>query len=424
MRFFKTPLFKILGVLVLTFIFYQECFVKNNKDFDIFIGASQLVFEGKNCYEVWLKSGAEGLRYFYSPLFAVLLFPVKDLPQVAYNFVWTGINLFFICRIFKLLPFFLPLNRFSENKRTVFVLLLFLLTTRYMLDNLDLGQMTFLLVWASMESMRLVYEKKYLTGSALLALIINIKLIPLAFVFYLLYKREFRAVLLTTAFFILYLFLPAIFIGPSFNNELLQNWFHSLSGTTVHSIHDDAGRPSLSSLIPSLLMDTPLQFDFKRNILNLPEGTVNTILNSIRFLILLILTLLFGKPFQTIKNKKKLFYDLSLVCLTTPLIFPHQGKYSFFYLLPAYAYCLYSIIKLKALQNKLKSVYQLCKVLLIISFCLVTLTTDGLIGRKASNFTEYLHLISYGSMILLIALIFLKPKTILRKLPDEKDLVL
>ncbi len=415
MQFLKTSFFKILGVLVLIFIFYQECFVKNNKDFDIFIGASQLVFEGKNCYEVWLKSGAEGLRYFYSPLFAVLLFPLKDLPQVAYNFVWTGINLLFIYRTFKLLPFFLPLKSFSEKKRTLFSFLLFVLTARYMLDNLDLGQMTFLLVWATMESMRLIFQKKHLTGAALLALIINIKLIPLAFVFYLIYKREFRAVLLTGAFFVLYLFLPAVFIGPSFNNELLQNWFHSLSGTAAHSIHDDAGRPSLSSLIPSLLMDTPLQFGLKRNFINLSEGTVNGVLNTVRLLMLLVLAFLFGKPFQTIRDKKEFFYDLSLICLATPLIFPHQGKYSFFYLLPAYAYCLYSVLKLRYVQDKLKNTYQLSKNLLIGSFCLVTLTTDGLIGRKASDFTEYLHLISYGALILLVAMVYLKPKTIFRK---------
>lgn len=412
MRFLNTVYFKTFAVLGLAFILYLECFIKNNKDFDIFIGASKLVFEGKSCYNVWLKSGSEGLKYFYSPLFAVLLFPLKDLSQLAYDFIWMVINLFIIYRIFRLMPLFLPLKNISQTKKNAFVLLLLASTIRYILDNLDLGQMTLILVWASLESMLLIFEKKYLYGSALLALIINIKLIPVTLVFYLIYKKEFRAVFFTISFFILYLYIPALFVGHTFNNELLHQWLNSLSGTALNSIREDVGRPSLSSLIPSLLMKTPIQFGLNRNFIDLQEETVGLILNVIRLVILLVLAYIFGKPFQSIQNKKTMYYDLSLICLVTPLIFPHQGKYSFFYLLPAYSYCLYELIKLKKIQSKLNRTYQKTLLLVLISFSAVTLTTDGLIGRKASDFTEYFHFISYGSIALLIAMSFLKPKRV------------
>jgi hypothetical protein len=410
MRFLNSIYFKLLAFILIAFILYQECFIKNNKDFDIFIGASKLVFEGKDCYDVWIKSGSEGLKYFYSPFFAVLMYPLKELPQVLYTFIWTSLNILIIYRIFCLFPFFLPQKKISENKKKVLNLLVLAFTVRYILDNLDLGQMTVFLVWASMESMRLISEKKYIFGAALLALIINIKLIPLSLIFYLIYKKEFRAVVYTSSFFIIYLFIPSVFIGYTFNNELLHHWLNSLTGIAIPSVHDDEGRQGLSSLIPSLLIDTPIQFNLKRNFVNLQEGEVNYVLNSVRLVILALVAFLIGKPFQELKNKKSLYYDLSLICLVTPLIFPHQGKYSFFYLLPAYSYCIYSLVRMKPIRSKLKNIYQMCNILLITSFCLVTLTTDGLIGRTASDFTEYIHLIAYGSFLLLAVLFMLKPK--------------
>lgn len=410
MRLQNTFYLKFVAALFVAFIFYLECFVKNNKDFDIFIGASKLVFEGNSCYNVWLKSGTEGLKYFYSPLFAILLFPLKDSPQLVYNFIWTGITVFFLYRSFTLLTFFLPISKLASKIQTVFFGLVVLTSLRYILDNLDLGQMTPFLLWASLESIKCIYSKKTITGAALLALAINIKLIPIAILAYLLYKKEWKAVSYTVLFFILFLFIPAMVIGYDFNSQLLDQWMATLTDTTVKSIHDDAGRPGLSSFIPSLVMDTPIKYSFHRNFLHLNELQANYVLNGFRLIFILMAIYLMGRPFQKVDTKKSLFYDLSLVCVFIPLVFPHQGKYSFLYLLPAYAYCIYSLIRMQNMKPKIKYTYRWCLWLLILSFILVTATTDGLIGRKASDFTEYLHLISYGSFCLLGVLILLKPK--------------
>jgi hypothetical protein len=410
MKFLKTKYF-VFGILSLILIVYESV-VKFDKDFNVFIGASKLIFEGKTCYDVWLMSGTSGLKYFYSPLFGILLFPLKSLPQTAYNFIWMSVCLVSVYRTFKLLPFFIRINKLSVNKQTWFYVLVLLSSVRYILDNLDLGQMTLILVWATLESARFLSLKKYILGSALLALIINIKIIPLAIVPWLIYKKEFRTVLFVMFFSIVFLFLPIIFIGFNFSNVLLHDWFLTLTGTTANSILEDAGRPSLSSLIPSLFMDTNIQFATKRNMVNLPTESVSSILMGIRILILIFLTFLFGKPLQTIKSNKTLFYNVALICLVTPLIFPHQGKYSFFYLTPSYAYCIYSLIKLYVVKTKpaYKLTYYFVMFFICLSFMGVTLTTDGLIGRNLSNLTEYLHFITYGGICLLIAMSFLKPK--------------
>jgi hypothetical protein len=402
-----------LGLLFIILLIY-ESIIKHNKDFDVFISASKLIFEGKTCYEVWLKSGTSGLKYFYSPLFAVLLFPLKNLPQIAYNFIWIGINLVIIYRTFFLLSFFLPLKNLSENRKKLFFILSILCSARYILDNLDLGQMTFLLVWASLEASKLISQKRFIAGSSLLALVINFKLIPIAILPYLFYKKEFKAFGLTLLFFALYLFIPSVVLGYEFNMQLVRSWLSSLTITESNSIYEDLGRPSLSSLIPSLIMETPTEFSVKRNFANLNAASTTWILNVVRLILLALLALLFGRPFKKATNKKRLFYDISLIFIATPLVFPHQGKYSFFYLMPAYAYCIYSLIKLHTLKQlpKYKRINLLVLVVVSLSFMSVTLTTDGLIGRKLSDFSEYIHLITYGTFFLLTAMIFLKPKRV------------
>lgn len=400
-RHYGRMTFAVLGLLLLLF----ESLALNNKDFDIFIGASRLVEEGKTCYEVWLKSGTSGLKYFYSPLFAVLLFPLNSLPQPAYNLVWMALSFAFIWRSFSLLSFFLPVSILSDRQRIWFWSLAVASVARMILDNLALGQMTPFLVWGTLESMRLVVLKRYVAGAALLALIINIKIIPLAVLLYLLYKKEWKASVLTCVFLAVYLFLPAVFIGYDFNLQLLHDWLSSLTATQEKSIYDDIGRASLSGLIPSLLLETPVQFSTPRNFTIADEHTVLVVLNVVRLLLLTVLAVLFGKPFKAIRNREQLIYDLSLVCLATPLIFPHQGKYAYFCLLPAYAVCIYWLLSQAQLKKNIrKKNYRIVLTFTAASFALVTLTTDGLIGRRASDFTEYLHFIVYGALCLLGAM--------------------
>jgi hypothetical protein len=408
-KYFKAPVLILILIFILALL-YIECVVNHNKDLDIFVAASRLVFDKQNCYDIWLHSGTAGLKYFYSPLFAVILFPLKDLPQIACNFIWLSLNLFLAYRIFTLIPFFLPLRKMPEKKKQLFYLLLILSCGRFFFDTFSLGQMTIILVWGSLESMGFFSEKKTITGSALLALIINVKIIPIALLGYLFYKGHVRAVLYTSIFLVIYLFLPGLFIGFSFNNELLGNWYASITSTTGNSIIEDYGRQSLSSCIPALLMDTPVKFGFSRNVVNLDPSQVNGVLNGVRLIFVIAIAVLLGKPFSKVRSRKELFYGVALTCLLTPLFFPHQGKYSFFYLVPAQAWCIYTLMRLSTLKNRtiFGRAYKTALLLVVLSFVMLTLTTDGLIGRKASDFCEYLQLITIGTICLFAGMVVLR----------------
>ena len=80
-------LFNLLSVIIIGIYITFQVIVKPNKDFDIFIGASKYIEEGKSCYGVWFHSGDSGLKYYYSPLFGLIMYPFSCLPQLVYNIV-------------------------------------------------------------------------------------------------------------------------------------------------------------------------------------------------------------------------------------------------------------------------------------------------------------------------------------------------
>lgn len=281
--------------------------------------------------------------------------------------------------------------------------------------------MTIFLVFASLESIRLISDGRKIMGSALLAFAINIKLLPVTLLLYLFYRAEYKSSLLVVFFFLLYLFLPSLFIGYDFNNFLIADWWSIMTTTVDNSLAEDLGRPGLSSFVLSLLHETEGKVTFSRNLFSLNIASANFVLNIVRGL-MVIFTLYFlrwppfKKNYKTINN----FYALSYIMLVTPLVFPHQNMYSFFYMLPAYSYLIYFAMKLFNLKRDIidYSVPLKFKVAIagiIISFVFITLSSDGVIGRHYSDIAEHFHLIAIGTFMLIVSLAIFNPDKIIDK---------
>ncbi len=103
--------------------------------------------------------------------------------------------------------------------------------------------------------------------------------------------------------------------------------------------------------------------------------------------------------------------EISYLLLIIPLIFPHQQKYTFLLALPALYYISYFLLisyKKGAGGINTKKYYTILT-LFILSFILVTLTTDGIIGRNLNLITQHYKAITYGAIILIFNLILCKP---------------
>ena len=284
-------------------------------------------------------------------------------------------------------------------------------------------QMTIFLLWGSLESLHLFKKQHFLIGGAILALIINIKILPIVLIPWLIYRREWRSAVSTLGFSIVFLMLPAVILGWSTNLFLLSEWWSVINpGNAEHLAETDLGLHSLTALIPTLFTKTEGVLPYARNLLNLDASTTTAILNAVRAgLILFTLFFLRCPPFKQAKSTLHELRELSYILLLIPLIFPHQQKYAFFLAFPAMFYISVFIIdNFRPAERKTSNRnYYAVITLFILSFALMTLSSDGIIGRQFNLVTQHFKTITYGAVILIVIL-FILPAGLLQE-PTRKS---
>ena len=92
--------------------------VIRRNDWDIFLAASRALFRGEDIYAI---TYFDGYHYYYSLLFATVLYPFTWLPVVTAKFVWIFLNPFFFDWIFlRFWAYFdLAAGRLSGRERCV-----------------------------------------------------------------------------------------------------------------------------------------------------------------------------------------------------------------------------------------------------------------------------------------------------------------
>lgn len=403
----------VLGIIVLAYIVKLAM---GDGDFKVFLEAAKLVKSGEDPYQKWIyiKEGHSCL-YFYSPLFALLLIPFSYLPNIVPNLLWLLFNSWCIYRIAKLLVHYIDTEILSTRQLQWILALTLLLNLRFILYNFTLIQVTLFLVWGMLESLRLFREGKFWYGGMLLALVINIKILPIVLLPYLIYRKEFKGAGITLFFLCIYFLLPAIFVGWEFNKTLHLSWWGTINPSNrEHLIEAGLGPHSLTALIPVLLTPSTGELPNVRNILNLEPGTAVLIMNVCRLLLVVLTLLVLKLPlFTKAKSQPAELREIAYIFLITPLIFPHQQKYAFVFLIPAIFYVathMVSLYELKDPQHNRK--FNFLLILSIIFFILTTLTTDGLIGKQLNQLSQHFKLVTYGALFLVWILLLCKAESL------------
>ena len=158
---------------------------------------------------------------------------------------------------------------------------------------------------------------------------------------------------------------PILFFGWEFNNILISEWLNTIdprkSTVTIEQNLLGEGIHSLSSFFPAFFTNIPSSVDspISRVITNLSSEKISILLNLSRgFLIMLTLLFLKTLPFKKAKSNLHVIWELSYILLIVALIFPHQQKYAFFFMMPASSYILYFLISKKNKEKMLGQ--QLC----------------------------------------------------------------
>lgn len=392
--------------------------LKGGADFDVFLQAGQKLVHHQDIYR---PPFLNDLQYYNGPLFALLLAPFSFLPPFVPKFLWLIASTAMLYRTWRLFERYLDSKKLTPRSYAAWWVISVLLVSRFIGDNYNLVQLTIFILWATFEGLDLIGRKRAMAGSALLAVAINVKLLPLLFVPYLLYRREFKAFTYTCLFSILVLLIPALFLGFSYNTWLLKQWWSVIDPSNrVNMIEAGNGTHSLVALIPVFLTETTGKLAQKRNLVNLSYDQVCVVVNAAR-VVLAGLTLFFlhTLPLKKPPGKAHQFREIAYLCLVTPLLFPHQQKYAFLYMLPAICYAMFWLVRKE--EGDCKRVtslhYAMALVLFIAAMLLSAPIGADVIGPRLFDLVQHYRFLTFGALAIIPALALCNPD-VLDGFPD------
>ncbi len=386
-------------------------------DVNVYLFASKQILNGEDIY-----SGNPYNFYLYSPLFALILSPLSFLNMNVARVFFALLNLFLTLRMWQIL---LKLTRQSvsltNRQIKLWNLFVFVISIGFLMHNINLGQITILILWLTIESLyQVLFKKRLWLGAILLVMGINIKIIPLLALFYIFVKGRFKASFLVGGFVVISLFLPSVFIGFNYNNTLLENWAQTINpGKEKYVFENNGGTQSLNAVLPAYFYDfndrQEAPAGLPRLIYSVDYHVLVVVLQGLRLLFVGIMVWVVLMQNRK-KNPNSLFFlhQLGLLGLTTAIIFPHQQKYAMLYFVPAGAYMILFILgvvyNLSQTSVKLKLTAFFAALLMWI---LATMGRD-VYGDLMVNISDYYHFVGVNNLIFFVFLLCIQPETILK----------
>lgn len=395
-------LYSILALLV---IVYCAIEAQGQGDLFIYLSASANL---SNKQDIFTKTYVDGYHYYYSVIFAILLKPFTYLPYYWVKFVWLLLNCFFVFSLFKKLFSLDLLNVLTLKQRQFFYSATVAFSVRFIHENIHASQVTIAMLYMMVISLKLIENNKWLSGAALLAFCINIKLLGIILLPYLFWRGYLKAFTTTIGMYLILLFIPSLFIGHDYNMSLLSSWWHLINPANAQHVLDVDERSfhSLTTLLSTLLVkDVPDYYalDIKRNIADVSLGTLSMIITITRlFFVGFTLFYLRTMPFKKAISNTHTFFELSYLFALIPLIFPHQQHYAFLFAVPAFAVSLVVILK----ENKNWSPLKRNTIWGLMTIVFLCVSLKILIGTF-NNYYEHFKILTWGSLILLGLLAFL-----------------
>jgi hypothetical protein len=336
--------FKYVNLKILLFVFWLILVLFDSTakgDFEIFVEASKDLFNLKNIYTTFYN---HYFHYYYSVLFAVIIYPFTFLNFYFVKVIWMICNYIFTYRILKNGALFLNL-RDEDNKAKFIVLFVsFLLVFALWHRNIALAQVTIFVLFLMLESFTLILKNHVLLPALLLAFGIDFKIMPIVCLPYLLYRGYNKVVFTSLIFLLTSLLLPSVFIGIDFNLFLLHERWNLINPSNTEHVLDVAERSfhSITTFLSVLLVENTNEvyaLKHKRNLLDISQEELRYVILFARlFFVLLSFVFLRARIFKSPSKKIDWWYEWSYIFIAIPLIFPHQQHYAFYMVFPAILY--------------------------------------------------------------------------------------
>ena len=392
LKYVKIGLSVVLAILILG---YLRNSVLHFNDFKVTYRAGERALKQENLY-----NKTDGHYIFkYSPFFAVAVSPLGEIPYSFACILWLFsmcLCLYYIVRMGK----FVVMGDKSPPKYFYFLTLV--LTSKFLAREFWLGQTDFLQLLLLFLFINFYYRKKEIWGGLFLALSAMIKLTPLILLPYFLYRKRFLLIIYTLAFVSLFLFLPASIYGWQRNISLLKDWYLFMSFSSPPLLAVDLNQ-SIFGLF--LRLFTPSIYQV--NILTLNSNLVMAIIYAVVIISYLFLLFL-NRHARNIRQQligQRETLEFSLFLLFMNLFSPLGWVQNFSSSLLAYMVLVYY-----SFTTKFKD--KTTNICFLLSFILITAINFETVGRRISNLSLYYSFITWGIIILTLAVFRLRLKRI------------
>ncbi len=395
----------IIGILCLViFLEILRSSTRENADFMGYVNAGNLVLEGKNIYSDYLNT--------WPPFFSVFSVPLALLEKIsghALRFIWligSILALFGAMRIsIKWLDHKHLVWPFQQAKASEvswsdsLVLIPFLLTFRFVLDNLANVQINMYMLLMSLLVIDLFIKRKEGLAGMILAFSISLKVYTIFLLLYFLYKREFKIVSWTFIFLFLFNSLSLFVFGPEQALTYYSHWYQEIASPFATIQHKNQ---SFFSMLRSWFTNDSPGLSIYVNFINLPIETLKKVAYGILSLAAIYPAWLFRKKLENRKSKLALL-EYTFILTAIPILSPIAWKAYFIFLWMAHLWIFYYLYRLEKMWSK--GMKNVLKTLLGISVILNTFSTDATIGRYYSDVMEVYSCITIGTIILLLLLL-------------------
>ena len=403
---YYVPVFLLASI----YIFFQSKI--HTGDFKTFFAAADYFKQGKNFYDTDLVLNGEIVgKYSYGSTFALLLIPLTYLPLHIAFFLFFQIQMLLLFRTFFLISNWLPLEKLNEKGKMLWWIFTTFCCLRFVLHNVEFGQVTILILYLCMEGLNLIFFQYKLAGALLLGLCIHIKIMPVILIPYLLWRSQWRAVLIIAGTIFVLCFIPLLAFDFSSTLVLFNGWMKSINPFIARDNQFNFTMQGLQPLFAAALLDiTNDQLGFKTNLTAISDFCFSGLLNFSRlFFVLLTFYFLEGFSLKKAKNKLHLFWELSYLFMTIPLIFPQQQKYSLLFLTPFFSYMIWYLLDAK----QERSLIPMKDKIIFLWFALLLLpfifTSDLFVGSRLNYIFQSLKVLTLALLFSVPLLGFVKP---------------
>jgi len=345
------------------------------------------------------------LIYAYPPFLALLWIPLTAVPATLRTVVWYSIAVgtvflsLWVCEVLarRLFP-----GEWSERELVTLRILTFVLSSKFILAVLEnQAYDSFALIFLLLGLLALT-NGRWLLGAASFATAAALKVTPLIFLPYLLFKRRFGAAGVFISVLILLTVLPDIVMPPKMQWHVTV-WLRDVILAPLNV------KPGFD--LPFWVTDSPMNQTFRAAIVRMLTGTheqqsfeiIFAIMQSKSFAIALYsvmaiyIAVVLWIMLKSRRYNQLISVDGALLVVSALLLTPVSSQSHFVALMLPYALLVAALIKDETGRT-------FNGTMLLLSFVLATATSNDLVGRSFTGWALWNSLPVFGTLILVIPL--------------------